>query len=772
MKTTRPQAADQTFLITTLGLTAAIAILYLAKVVIMPVAVAVMLAFLLAPLVTRLQRYGVHRVVAIIATIAIAFSIITAIAWTVSIQVVSLAEQLPRYEETLRGKIRQINKTHHGDSPLMRAGDVVDNLRKELRTEDSEEHPSHDGNTVTPPKDSRPIEVEIRSEKQNFIESTAKIIGPFVGPLGTTALIAIFVIAILFQREDLRERVIQLISGGRLNMATEAIDDAAKRVSRYLLMQLLVNATYGIPIGIGLYFIGVPNAFLWGLLAILLRFIPYLGPWLAAFFPLVLAFAIEPGWSKLFMTLGLFLTLEVISNNVIEPWLYGVSTGISNFALMVAAVFWTWLWGPVGLFLSTPLTVCVVVMGNYVPSLKFISVLLGSVPALKPHERLYQRMLAMDYDEMLTVSQQYIKDNSFMEFYDKLLIPALNEAEADRNSGDLAEIRQTFILQNTPELLEELGDEFAPESCFESDTANVLLVPAKDDIDELGAKILAWAMRLNGVATKIHAATSLPEECADLVRKEDIKVVCISAVPPDAFIPARQLSRRLSAGCPGLKCLIGVWSQTAHANDLQRRMTKISEATVVTSIQDAVSSAQMIMNVPEETHFESAPIPEDESKRIKEVHRLNLLTNEPSEVFDNISRTLAKAFKVPISLVSIIDSDRQFWKSHFGLPEDLAMAGESPRETSVCGHVVANNSAFVIKDIAKDKRFANNPFLKSRGIRFYAGVPLRSRAGQAVGSLCVIDVKPRTITETELSLLESLADKLMQEVDKKDDNVN
>nr|WP_269468619.1 AI-2E family transporter [Alteromonas sp. ASW11-130] len=742
-----------------------VAILYFAKVVILPVAVAIMLTFLLAPIVSRLQRCGFPRVLAIISTVVIAFSVIAALAWSVSVQVVSLAEQLPQYEETLRTKIRQINSAQGTDNPLTRAGDVVENLRKELEKHSPKNAPSDVAQTDESDNAPQPIAVEIRPVKQSFLESTAQLVGPFVGPLGTTALIAIFVIVILFQREDLRERFVRIIGGGSLNVATEAIDDAAKRISRYLLMQLLVNASYGIPIGIGLYLIGIPNAFLWGLLAILLRFIPYLGPWIAAVFPLALAFAIEPGWSLLLMTLGLFLTLEVISNNIIEPWLYGVSTGTSNFALMVAAVFWTWLWGPVGLFLSTPLTVCLVVMGNYIPSLNFISVLLGSVPALKPHERLYQRMLAMDYDDVLLVSQQFVKENSLLEFYDDLLIPALNEAEADRHMGDLAEVRQTFILQNTIELLEELNEEGETSTCPLSQAAKILIVPAKDDMDELGAKILAWAMEKKGWPSKLHSATSLPNKCAELIQTENIEVVFISAVPPDAFVPARQLSRRLRTSCPGLKCIIGVWSPTAQANALQSRMTKVSDATVVTTISDALERLENILTIPQDIAYSPAEIPDDEQERLAEVNKLGLLEGQPVEIFDNVTRALAKTFSVPISLISIIDSDRQFWKSQFGLPEDLAMAGESARDTSVCGHVVSENQPLVIEDLAKDKRFANNPFLKSRGIRFYAGIPLRTRSGHAVGSLCVIDTKPRRISQTELALLKALAAQLMQAVE-------
>ncbi|MAM85768.1 MAG: phytochrome sensor protein [unclassified Hahellaceae] len=759
--------SDREGLLTLFGLIAVVAVLYFAKVVILPVAMAVMLTFLLAPLVLKLQRIGLPRVVAIITTVVIAFLAIAAIAWTISVQVVSLADELPRYEQTLRSKIRQLNDSHNAEGPLSRAGELVSKLRKELDGGDLPDLPGRQADTgaeVAEPVPA-PVTVQLQPESSGVVESAAQVIGPLVGPLGTTGLVGIFVIAMLFQREDLRERFVRIISGAGLNVATEAIDDAAKRISRYLTMQLLVNALYGIPIGIGLHLIGVPNAMLWGFLAILLRFIPYLGPWIAAVFPLALAFAIDPGWSMLFMTLGLFLTLELVSNNIIEPWLYGVSTGISNFALMVAAVFWTWLWGPVGLFLSTPLTVCLVVLGNYVPSLNFFSVLLGSVPALQPFERLYQRMLAMDYNEMLLLSQDFVKEHSLTEYCDQALIPALNAAEADRHAGGLAEIRQTFILQNVPELFEDLVKNDRPELSLLEGAARVLIVPAKDDMDELAAKTLAAVLVSVGIQVRIHAATDLTAVCAERVMQQPFEVVCISAVPPAAFIPARQLYRRISAACPGVKCIIGIWSPTAESYNLQKRLSKNTEAQVVTSFQAAVTQIQSLVSPSENDSMVSAPIPSNEPERLQEVYNLNLVSKDPNELFDSVTRALAKAFNVPISLVSIIDSERQFWKAQTGLPEDLALARESPRDTSVCGHVVAQNSPLVVEDIALDKRFSNNAFLKSRGIRFYAGVPLRSKAGLAVGSLCVIDTKPRNVSEQELAFLTALAELLTESLD-------
>ncbi|WP_218354914.1 AI-2E family transporter [Alteromonas lipotrueiana] len=581
--------------ITLLGLSLVVTILYVAKMVVMPIAVAVMLTFLLAPLVIRFQRVGLPRVVAIISTVIIAFSVITAIFWMISIQVISLAEQLPGYEQTIRTKVRQINNPEPTPSPLSRAGDVVENLRKELNNEATEisESGEQDASTIA----RAPIPVEIKPAKMNFFESTSQVFGPFVSPLGTTALIAIFVIAILFQREDLRERFIRISSGGRLNIATEALDEAAKRVSRYLMMQLVVNAAYGIPIGIGLYFIGVPNAMLWGFLATLLRFIPYLGPWLAAAFPLALAFAIDPGWSKFFLALSLFLSLEIVSNNIIEPWLYGVSTGTSNFALMVAAVFWTWLWGPVGLFLSTPLTVCMVVLGNYVPSLNFISVLLGSVPALKPHERLYQRMLAMDYDEMLFLSQSFLKENTTHEYFDQLLLPALSLAEVDRHKGGLADIRHSFILQNTPELLEDLFDKDDIEIEDTDTRKRVLIVPAKDEMDELSAVILTKIFALNNISSSIYYGDSIVRSYAELGEYERPDLVCISALPPRAFMPARRLGRSLNKMKSAPTCMLGIWNYEVDATDLQNRLPENGKIVVVTSVDICVNEVQALTGI-------------------------------------------------------------------------------------------------------------------------------------------------------------------------------
>jgi hypothetical protein len=299
------------------------------------------------------------------------------------------------------------------------------------------------------------------------IKTLGSYLGIVLSPLGTAGLVVVFVIFILLQREDLRDRMIRLIGRGEMNVTTQALDDAGSRISRYLLAQALVNGTYGIAISLGLWLIGhfvggkpFPSFVLWGLLCAVLRFIPYIGPWVAAVFPITLALAVYPGMSVFLWTAGLFVFIELLSNNLMEPWLYGASTGMSTVAVLVSAVFWTWLWGAVGLLLATPLTVCLVVIGKYVPPLRFLDILLGDEPVLDPPERIYQRLLAGDEEEASELAAEFLKEGDLLDVYDDVLLPALSLAEQDRHKGRLDEQRQKFIRRAMRQLVDELGDEW------------------------------------------------------------------------------------------------------------------------------------------------------------------------------------------------------------------------------------------------------------------------------------------------------------------------
>jgi predicted PurR-regulated permease PerM len=580
-----------------------VGILRFAEDVWMPVAFAILLAFLLSPLVVRLMRWGVPRALAIILTVTVAFGIIGAVGWIVTVQAIGVVRELPNYEENIRQKIVAL-KNPGTPTVMTRMSGMVENLRREIKSAAPDK-------PVTPPSanEVKPVPVELKPTEPTPWELARDILTPVLKPLGIAGIVLVFVVAMLFQREDLRDRFIKLVSAGKLNVATQAVDDAASRVSRYLGMQLVVNALYGVPIGIGLFFIGIPNALLWGLLATLLRFIPFVGPWIAASFPVALSLAVDPGWTMFFYTLALFVVMELISNNLIEVVLYGASTGISNLALLVAAVFWTWLWGPAGLVLSTPITVCVLVLGNYVPGLKFLSMLLGSEPVLEPPAQFYQRMLSMESEDMLDLAVKHIADHSLQDFYEEVFVPALWLSEEDRHSGALPESRQRFIFQASRELIDELErqDEMARLEALGADPKGhtepatmpslplVLGLPARDEADEIVAYMLAHLLRRRGLAAAVTPLSVPLEEAFKASDRSEVRMTFLSALPPSAVGAARQMCRRLKTRSPSTPVLVGVWSNRASIEDLEKRLHASQPDDVVTTLGDAVERIETMV---------------------------------------------------------------------------------------------------------------------------------------------------------------------------------
>ena len=344
----------------------------------------------------------------------------------------------------------------------------------------------------------------------------------------------------------------------------------ASRVSRYLLMQLLVNVSYAIPIGVGLYFIGVPNAVLWGVLAAILRFIPYLGPFLAALFPLALAIAVDPGWSMLIWVIALIVTVELISNNVVEPWLYGSSTGLSSFAIIIAAIFWTTLWGPVGLFLSTPLTVCLVVIGRYVPRLEFLGVLLGSDPVLAPEERFYQRLIAGNIEEAVEIAETYVDETSSSEFYDEVAIPALRLAENDRqrSASDMAYRRVVAdgvaavvheVAEHVSETESVPGDDpgdGAVEPAQPAVERRVLCIGGRTELDRAASEMVAQVLVEHGTGVRVLPPIAVSQDAIGQLDLDGIDVVCISYLHPQPQVFARYVCRRLKRRARNLKTIV------------------------------------------------------------------------------------------------------------------------------------------------------------------------------------------------------------------------
>lgn len=602
--------------------------LYLAREVLIPIALAILLSFVLAPLVTRLERLKLGRIasVAIVVTLSIAVALV--IGYVVAAQLYKLYEALPNYRQNISTKLERLSDRFGGFGKSDTAK-FIDELSKNMSEERAPAsrpttgsttqqvtaaltQPSSDGrpkidealSNLAGQPTTKPIQVEVVPRPESPLDFLRNRIAPFLPPLGTAGIVIVVVVFMLIAREDLRDRMIRLMTrGGNFQLTTTAMDEAATRISRYLLMQMVVNVSYGIPIWLGLWAIGIPNAPLWGLLATLLRFIPYIGPWIAAAGPIVVAFAAFPGYRQIVYTLALYGVIELISNNVIEPWLYGSSTGMSEMAVLVSAVFWTWLWGVPGLLLATPLTVCLVVMGKYVPQLQFLDILLGDEPVLEPPQRIYQRLLAYDAEEASDLVEEYLKEKSLLEVYDEVLVPALGLAESDRHRGRLDEERWKFVRESMKEIVEELGEarqlgdvQVVPARPDEEPKPPcVLCLPARDDADEIVALMTAQLFNEAGCAARYMPVASLASEMVETVERQNAQIVLISALPPSALSHARYLCKRLRTRLKDLRLIVGLWRARSDAKRAMARLRCEQTDKVVTTLAAAVQEVMPLV---------------------------------------------------------------------------------------------------------------------------------------------------------------------------------
>jgi predicted PurR-regulated permease PerM len=466
-----------------------IAGLYFGREIFVPVALAVLLSFVLAPFVSRLQSFRLPRVVAVLTVVILGFAIIFSLGGLMVTQASRLAEALPGYETTLRNKIETLRGiTGGGTGTLQRASEVLNDLKTELQSTKAGSPPNT--SVLQQPSDSKPIPVEVRQPDPGALNTLVAIIAPLLSPLTTTGIVVIFVVFILMQRQDLRNRFVRLAGSDDIQRTTAALDEAGERLSRLFLTQIAFNAAFGVAIGIGLQLIGVPSAPLWGLVAMILRFVPYIGAFISAIFPLILAAAVGSGWEMLLLTMVLFVVLELLASQVLEPVIFGHSSGLSPVAIIVAASFWTWLWGPVGLVLATPLTICLVVVGRHVDRLQFLDIMLGDQPALTPSQLVYQRMLAGDPIEAAEQAREYLKAASLENYYDSILTGGLGLAAADNRLGHLDTERLDRITATVRELVDDLDghEDVQVVEAASSKLASPLaaLVDAESDEDETG----------------------------------------------------------------------------------------------------------------------------------------------------------------------------------------------------------------------------------------------------------------------------------------------
>lgn len=578
--------------VTIIGVTA---ILYLGKDVLLPLAIAVLLTFALAPIVSTLRKWSIPKAVAVIVTVLVAFIAIAAFTFLLATQVSNLAQNIPTYQANIVEKIRSLRDLGSGGGLIERLTALAERVGAEL---------SAATQSAAPAENPVPVEIVTRESPIDILEN---IIVPLISPFATAGLVVVVVIFMLLEREALRDRFIRLVGSGDLHKTTEALRDAGSRVGRYLLMQLVVNITYAIPIATGLWLLGIPNALLWGLLTLVLRFVPYIGPAIGMMLPMLLTLAVSPGWAPLLWTAGLFIVMELISNNVLEPWLYGSRTGLSPLAIIVSAIFWAWLWGPLGLVLSTPLTVCLVVLGRHVSQFEFLDVLLGNEPVLEPHARVYQRLLAGDPDEATEHAEEFLEEADVVEFYDKVGVPALVMGELDRQRGVMSDeqrLRFAGAAQSMVRDLEDLADQEGEENgtageaeddAEEADelpdgTGRTLLcVGGRGEIDDAAAAMAAQVLEIQGATAFAASHALIGSDRLNELSLDEVDTVVIAYLNDASVVPARHAVRRMKRRKAKLR--VGLFVPLQRADDSSSITAEKTNADfVATTIFEAVTA--------------------------------------------------------------------------------------------------------------------------------------------------------------------------------------
>ena len=537
---------------------AVLAFIYFGRPVLMPLALAVLLSFALAPLVSLLKRLRLGNVAPVLVSLLLAVVIFSALGAFMGSQLAKLAADLPRYQTNLSGKIHSVVGQAVHNNTINRLDQTLTNLAAQIsgvvKTDD----------TAAASDQVKPIPVVVRRESVAPWAVAQNVLGPLLEPLGLAAMVLVFVGFILLQKDDLRDRFVRLAGSGDMQRTTVALDEAANRLSRYLFLQTCINTCFGVIIGVGLWLIGIPNAGLWALMSMLLRFVPYVGVPLAFLFPFALGMAVDPGWSKMVWVLALYGGIEAVVGQVIEPFLYGRSMGLSAVAVVVAAVFWTWLWGPVGLLLSTPLTMCFVVFSRHVDSLKFLDVMLGDQPALKFEESLYLRMLADDPDEAATEAEQFLKENSLSAYYDEVAARALMLAQHDVNRGVLDLLRQERIRDAIKGLIVNLSDrkdEHPPTVELPPGWREnpVLCVAGRGPLDEAAALLLIDMLAKHGIGARVVASDQTSAAHIRELSCDGVQLTCVSYLEPGTFKNARYQVRRLRARMPEVPVVAIFW---------------------------------------------------------------------------------------------------------------------------------------------------------------------------------------------------------------------
>ncbi len=589
-------------------------LLTLGREIFVPLALAILLSFVLAPAVRGLQRLRAPHGLAVAAVVLIAFAAMSALGTLVAWQLSGLAGDLPKYQSTISQKIEAMRVSEAAPSTLSRAAEAASTIARQIEAQFG----------GAPEAGRGPTPVVVR-ESGGLLSRAGGVLGPLLHPLATAGVVLLFTVFVLAQREDLRNRLIKLVGTEDLQHTTAVIDDAASRLSRFFVAQLLLNAAFGLVIGIGLWLIGVPSPVLWGVLAGVLRFVPYVGAVIGAVFPAALAFAVDPGWSMLAWTVALFLVVEPVCGHVLEPVLYGHASGLSPLAVILAAALWTFLWGPVGLVIATPLTVCLVVLGRHVEALGFLDVMLGDRPALSPAEIFYQRMLAGDPTEAVIQAREFLRERALATYYDEVALEGLRLAQSDIARGRITPERQVTLRRSVGELMQALdavrdprpqggmigAEAQAAVTAAGPDTAAatrvvaphelrsdwrspapVLCVAAHETLDAVVAGMCAQVLVKHGLPARVVAMQDLAS--LDPALSNGVRLTCLSFVEPLSTLHLRYATRSMRRTFKGVTIVLGIWRQRDPEMRAALRQAARADAlatTVCATLADALHAA-------------------------------------------------------------------------------------------------------------------------------------------------------------------------------------
>ena len=577
---------------------------YIAREILIPLSIALTLNFLLAPAVIKLQRLRINRMIAVLLVAVMAFSMVGGVGWIVARQVIAVVTDLPNYRSNIHDKLMALHAPTNG--PLGTAVNSIREIGAEISSETQPPPPAPKPLRTRREREEarlqaaqQPVPVRVIPQTQTKSQYLSQYAWPVLKPLGAVVLVVIFTLYMLLKREDLRNRLLLLAGIGQLNLMTQALNEAAARISRYLILNVLVNAGYGVIFGVGLYLLHVPNATLWGALMGILRMVPYAGTMIAGLAPVAFTLAVFNGWWHPLWVLLLFAGLEFVIANFVEPHVYGKGAGISSFALVLMAVVWTLLWGWPGLIVSTPLTVCLIVMGRHIPQMKFLYILLGDDAELSPEAHFYERLLAMDQPEARRIAENFLEGRDLVELYDQVVMPALILSEQDRHKGVLDEVHGAWIYQSSIELIAELSDYESPHikrPCADQPTPDrvrpVVCIPADDHADEIAGTMFAQLLEQCGHKTLLLGAAALTPEIMTRLGEDTGTIVFISAVPPFAFAQARRLSQTLREHLPSNPLIVGLWGGTEDPETLQPRFGTAGPDSVVTTLGAALSQVR------------------------------------------------------------------------------------------------------------------------------------------------------------------------------------